>query len=77
LGGIKGHPRMLVSFQERLGREGKKERFPRADSRGRGLHIATRLIEHMGGSLNVETLNGQTIFRVFLPIVLEANNRGE
>ncbi len=48
--------------------EEEKERFLRADSEGRGLHIATRLVKHMGGTLDVETLEGRTIFRILLPV---------
>jgi hypothetical protein len=44
-------------------------RFLLGEGRGRGLHITTRLIKHMGGKLEVESKGGQTIFRVELPLV--------
>ena len=39
------------------------------ESRGRGLHITTRLIKHMGGRLEVESKEGQTTFHVLLPLI--------
>jgi DNA-binding response OmpR family regulator len=49
--------------------EEDKERLLLSDGRGRGLHITLRLVKHMGGRLEMETPEGQTIFRLSLPIV--------
>ncbi len=43
------------------------------ESRGRGLHTALRLVKHMGGTLDLESREGKTIFRVLLPIADERN----
>ena len=47
------------------------DRLLLSDSRGRGLHITVRLVKLMSGKLDVEAREGQTIFRVFLPIARE------
>jgi signal transduction histidine kinase len=48
--------------------EGEIERCLLGQARGRGLHITTRLIRHMGGKMEVESGEGQTTFRVDLPL---------
>jgi len=47
-----------------------------SDGMGRGPHITVRLIKRMGGKLDVEAREGQTVFRVFLPVAQE-NERNE
>ncbi len=49
--------------------ENEIERYLSGEGRGRGLHITTRLIKHMGGNLEVESKKGKTIFRIGLPLV--------
>ncbi len=49
--------------------EEEKRRFLGWDTRGRGLHTATRLVKHMGGKIEVESQGGQSTFRVLLPLV--------
>jgi hypothetical protein len=56
--------------------EEDQERLLHSDGRGRGLHITVRLIKRMGGKLDVEAREGQTVFRVFSPIAQE-NERNE
>jgi signal transduction histidine kinase len=51
--------------------EGDIDRLLRGESKGRGLHITTRLIKRMGGKLEVESHQGTTTFRVILPLVQE------
>ena len=51
--------------------EEDRDRLLLSDSRGRGLHITLRLVKLMGGKLDVGAQEGQTIFRVFLPIARE------
>ena len=48
--------------------EEDKERLLLSDGRGRGLHITVRLVKYMGGRLEMETLEGLAIFRLFLPM---------
>jgi GAF domain-containing protein len=49
--------------------EEEKERCLLGEGRGRGLHITTRLIKHLGGKLDVESEKGFTTFRVELPLI--------
>ena len=49
--------------------EEEKKRFLWGDTRGRGLHTATRLVKHMGGKIEVESQGGQSTFRVLLPLM--------
>ena len=49
--------------------EEEKERCLLGEGRGRGLHITTRLIKHLGGKLEVESGRGCTTFRVELPLI--------
>ena len=49
--------------------EEEKDKCLIGESKGRGLHIATRLIKHMGGRLEVESAEGQTTFHVLLPLI--------
>jgi len=44
------------------------ERYLLGEGRGRGLHITTRLIGHMGGKIEVESKQGRTTFRIDLPL---------
>jgi signal transduction histidine kinase len=48
--------------------EEEKERCLLGESRGRGLHITTRLVKHMGGKIDMESRDGRTTFRVELPL---------
>ena len=48
--------------------EEEKERCLSGESRGRGLHITTRLVKHMGGKIEIESQDGRTTFRVELPL---------
>jgi len=45
------------------------ERCLSGEGRGRGLHITTRLLKHMGGKMGIESQGGNTIFRIELPLV--------
>jgi len=45
------------------------ERCLLGEGRGRGLHITTRLIKHMGAKMDVESKGGQTTFRLEIPLV--------
>ena len=56
--------------------EEDRDRLLLSDGRGRGLHITVRLIKHIGGKLDVEAREGQTVCRVFLPIA-QKNERNE
>ena len=49
--------------------EEEMDRFIFGESRGRGLHISTRLIKNMKGILSVESGGGRTTFCVMLPLV--------
>ena len=49
--------------------EEDRDRLLHSKSRGRGLYISLRLVKHMVGKLDVEAQEGQTIFRLSLPIV--------
>jgi len=57
--------------------EGDIDRFLRGESKGRGLHITTRLIKRMGGKMEVESRQGTTTFRVILPLVKEEGSPRE
>ena len=48
--------------------EEEKERCLKGEGRGRGLHITTRLIKHMGGKIEIDSREGRTTFRVELPL---------
>jgi signal transduction histidine kinase len=48
--------------------EEERERFLLGESRGRGLHITTCLVKHMGGKMDIESRDGRTTFRVELPL---------
>jgi signal transduction histidine kinase len=49
--------------------EGDIDRYLLGESRGRGMHITTRLIKRMGGKLELESSRGQTTSRVMFPLV--------
>jgi GAF domain-containing protein len=49
--------------------EEEKDRYLRGESRGRGIHITTRLVRRMGGQIEIESSQGQTTFRVMLPLM--------
>jgi signal transduction histidine kinase len=49
--------------------EEEKDRFILGEGRGRGLHISTRLVKNMRGTMSVESKGGQTTFRIMLPLV--------
>ncbi len=44
-------------------------RYLSGEGRGRGLHITTRLIKHIGGRMTVECEEGKTTVRLELPLV--------
>jgi signal transduction histidine kinase len=50
-------------------REEDRDRYLLGEGRGRGLHIATRLVKRMGGKMELEAKEGQTTFRVMFPLV--------
>ena len=45
------------------------DRYLLGESRGRGMHITTRLIKRMGGKMELESVSGRTTFRVMFPLV--------
>jgi len=47
----------------------EKNQFVLGKGRGRGLHICTRLVKNMRGKLWAESREGQTTFRIMLPLV--------
>ena len=49
--------------------EGDIDRYLLGESRGRGMHITTRLIKRMGGKMELESRGGQTTSRVMFPLV--------
>ena len=49
--------------------EEEKDRFILGEGRGRGLHISTRLVKNMRGTMSVESSKGQTTFSIMLPLV--------
>jgi signal transduction histidine kinase len=51
------------------------ERSLLGEGRGRGLHITTRLIKHMGGKIEVESKEGRTTFRIELPLANSPDSR--
>jgi hypothetical protein len=63
-----GWARAEITNSSQISEEGKDECFI-GESKGRGLHITTRLIKHMGGRLEVESKEGQTTFHVLLPLI--------
>ena len=50
-------------------REEDRDRYLLGEGKGRGLHIATRLVKRMGGKMELEAKEGQTTFRVMFPLV--------
>jgi signal transduction histidine kinase len=48
--------------------EEDKDRYLLGEGKGRGLHITHRLVKRMGGKTEVDTKEGQTTFRVVLPL---------
>jgi len=54
-------------------REEDRDRYLLGEGKGRGLHIATRLVKRMGGKMEMETKEGQTTFRVMFPLVVREN----
>jgi signal transduction histidine kinase len=46
-----------------------RDRYLLGDGRGRGIHITTRLVKQMGGKMEVDSGEGQTIFRVLFPLI--------
>ena len=49
--------------------EGDIDRYLLGESRGRGIHITTRLIKRMGGKMELESGGGRTTFRVMFPLI--------
>ena len=49
-------------------REEDRDRYLHGEGRGRGLHITTRLVKQMNGKMEVESGEGQTTFRVMVPL---------
>ncbi len=58
-------------------REEDRDRYLLGEGKGRGLHIATRLVKRMGGKMEMETREGQTTFRVMFPLVQEGSPGSE
>jgi signal transduction histidine kinase len=56
--------------------EGDRDRYLLGEGRGRGLHITTRLVKQMGGKMEMEAKEGQTTFRVMLPLVNRNSDTG-
>jgi len=54
-------------------REEDRDRYLLGEGKGRGLHIATRLVKRMGGKMEMETKEGQTTFRLMFPLVQEGS----
>ncbi len=52
-------------------REEDKDRYLLGEGRGRGLHITTRLVKQMKGKMEMESGEGQTTFRVMLPLIMK------
>jgi signal transduction histidine kinase len=50
-------------------REEDRARSLVGNGKGRGISITTRLIKRMGGKVEVESREGETTFRVMLPLV--------
>jgi nitrogen-specific signal transduction histidine kinase len=48
--------------------EEERERCLLGEGKGRGLHITTRLIKHMGGKMEIEAKEGHTTFCITLPL---------
>ncbi len=53
--------------------EEDKKRYLHGEGKGRGLHITSRLVKLMGGKTEVESGEGETTFRVMLPLVVKEN----
>ena len=51
--------------------EEDKDLYLHGVGKGRGLHITTRLVKRMGGKLELQVQEGQTVFRVLYPLVQE------
>jgi signal transduction histidine kinase len=49
--------------------EEDRKRYLHGEGKGRGLHITSRLVKLMGGKTEVESGEGETTFRVMLPLV--------
>ena len=49
--------------------EEERDRIILGESRGRGLHISTRLVKNMKGKMCVESREGKTTFSILLPLV--------
>lgn len=47
----------------------EKERIIQGECRGRGLHITSRFVKQMGGKIDIQSEQGQTTFRIFLPFI--------
>jgi signal transduction histidine kinase len=53
--------------------EEDRDRYLHGEGKGRGLHITTRLVKQMQGKMEMESEQGQTTFRVMLPLVITEN----
>jgi signal transduction histidine kinase len=49
--------------------EEDKKQYLHGEGKGRGLHITSRLVKLMGGKTEVDSVEGQTTFRVMVPLV--------
>ncbi len=52
--------------------EEERERYLQGAGKGRGLHITRRLVNQMGGKMELDARDGEIIFRVMYPLVKEA-----
>jgi signal transduction histidine kinase len=50
-------------------KEEDKSRLLMGEGKGRGIHIVTRLVKQMGGTIEVDSENNQTTVRVMIPLV--------
>ncbi len=51
--------------------EEERGRYLQGEGRGRGLHITRRLVNQMGGKMELDTRDGEIVFRVMYPLVKE------
>ena len=47
----------------------EKNRYLKGETSGRGLRICSQLVKHMGGKIEIDPKEGQTTFRITLPLI--------